>query len=104
MTKGDTDFVFQEVMIEPGGHTGWHTHPGRLLVVVKSGTFTRVTANCRARTYTAGRAFVETTGVHEGRNLDPSVPVDLLITYVTPRTSPLRTEADPPRCAAKPGG
>jgi quercetin dioxygenase-like cupin family protein len=79
-TRGATNLVFQEVTIAPGGHTGWHRHPGTLLVVVKSGTLTRVTADCRAHTYTAGLAFVETSGVHEGRNLDASVPVELLVT------------------------
>ena len=23
-----SDFIVQEVVIEPGGHTGWHSHPG----------------------------------------------------------------------------
>src|SRR5438309_1829372 len=34
---GETDFVFQEVTLDPGASTGWHSHPGPLLVVVRSG-------------------------------------------------------------------
>jgi quercetin dioxygenase-like cupin family protein len=98
--QGPSDFVFQEVGIAPGGHTGWHRHAGRQLVVVKGGTLTVAWADCTSHTYRAGEAFVETTGVHEGRNLDPSEPVELLVTYVNPAGSPLRTEADPPRCAS----
>lgn len=100
-TKGRSDFVFQEVRIEPGGHTGWHSHPGTLLVVVRSGTLTSVTADCRSRTYVAGQAFVETRRVHKGRNLSSSEPVELLVTYVNPAGAALRTEADPPQCGSE---
>ena len=34
------DVVVQQVLIAPGGSTGWHTHPGPALVLVKSGEFT----------------------------------------------------------------
>src|SRR5215207_8278585 len=43
--KGPTDSVFAEVTIEPGGDTGWHSHPGPLLVAVRSGTLTRYDAD-----------------------------------------------------------
>ena len=36
----NTDFVTHQITIQPGGHTGWHTHPGATLVTVKSGTLT----------------------------------------------------------------
>jgi quercetin dioxygenase-like cupin family protein len=59
------DFTF-------GGHssTGWHTHPGKTLVTVKSGTFTVYHAkDCAPRVYGPGDAFVELpTTVHIGRN------------------------------------
>src|SRR6266545_2523692 len=29
--------VMQQVVIAPGGYTGWHTHPGPVLVLVKAG-------------------------------------------------------------------
>src|ERR687891_2632940 len=37
-TKGSTDIVTQEIRIGPGGHTGWHSHPGPVLVTVKEGS------------------------------------------------------------------
>jgi quercetin dioxygenase-like cupin family protein len=54
----------------PNSSTGWHTHPGRTLVTVKSGTFTVYHAEeCDPLVYEAGDAFVELpTTVHVGRN------------------------------------
>src|SRR5262245_9240420 len=34
---GNTDLVTQHLTIAPGGNTGWHSHPGPVLVTVKAG-------------------------------------------------------------------
>ncbi|HWD71879.1 MAG TPA: cupin domain-containing protein [Actinomycetota bacterium] len=71
-TRGPSDLVFQEVDLAPGGFTGWHTHPGPLLVVVKTGTLSHLDAQCHVQTYAAGKAFSEPAGkehVHMGQNL-----------------------------------
>ena len=39
-TKGDVDFVHSMVTIQPNGSSGWHTHPGIVLVTVASGSLT----------------------------------------------------------------
>jgi quercetin dioxygenase-like cupin family protein len=96
-TAGASDVVVQQVTIQPGGRTGWHTHAGKVLAVVKAGTLTRYTADCQAVTYPAGQAFVETEGVHEGRN-QGTVPVELYVTYIDPAGSPLKTNAIAPTC------
>ena len=36
-TKGSADLVSQQIVIAGGGHTGWHSHPGPVLVTVKPG-------------------------------------------------------------------
>jgi quercetin dioxygenase-like cupin family protein len=86
---------------EPGGFTGWHTHPGPLVVAVESGTLTRYLADCRTETSTAGDSFVEHAGrraVHMGVNQGRE-PVVLLVSYVVPAGGPLRDEAPEPACA-----
>jgi quercetin dioxygenase-like cupin family protein len=93
-----SEVVFQQVTIQPGGHTGWHSHPGKLLAVVKSGTFTRYLADCTFKTFTQGESFIETNKTHLGRNNDSSVPVELYVTYINPPGSPLRTEAEDQGC------
>jgi quercetin dioxygenase-like cupin family protein len=101
-TKKPTDFVFARVTLQPDGYTGWHTHPGPLLVVVESGTLTRYDSDCNARVYAKGAAFTEPAGhrhVHMGVN-KTSASVVLDITYVVPARGPLRDEAPAPKCAA----
>jgi hypothetical protein len=56
------EVVVQEVTIGPGGTTGWHSHPGPVIVVVKQGTLTYVRADggvCTSTPYSAGKAFVD---------------------------------------------
>ena len=58
-TNRPVDFTVAHLTFAPGGTTGWHVHPGPVLVVVKSGTITKYAADCSATRFTAGRAFVE---------------------------------------------
>ena len=56
------EVAVQEITIGPGGTTGWHSHPGPVIVVVKQGTLTYIRADggvCSATPYTAGTAFVD---------------------------------------------
>jgi hypothetical protein len=60
-TKPPLDVVDQTITIAPGGHTGWHSHPGPVLVVIESGTFTFYDGDdpdCGPQVFTAGHAFV----------------------------------------------
>jgi hypothetical protein len=61
-TKDALDVVTQQIVIAPGGTTGWHSHPGPVLVTIKSGAMTLVYADdatCQGRVYTAGQSFVD---------------------------------------------
>jgi hypothetical protein len=106
-TKGSLDFVTQQLTIGPGGSTGWHGHPGPVLVTVKSGALTLIYADdatCEGRTYTANQSFVDRgdVRVHIARNLGP-MPVELWATYLVPGDpgAPFRIDApDPGNCAA----
>ena len=56
------EVVVQEITIAPGGTTGWHSHPGPVVVVVKAGTLTYVRearGECIDTPYAAGSAFVD---------------------------------------------
>ena len=87
-TKSSVDFVTQQLVFAPGGSTGWHSHPGPVLVTVKSGALTLIYANdptCAGRTYTAGQSFVDRGDevVHVARNLG-AVPLEIWATYLVP--------------------
>ena len=70
-----TNTVVARFTFGPNSSTGWHTHPGKTLVTVKSGTFTVYHAqDCEPRVYGPGDAFVELPStVHIGRNETGSV-------------------------------
>jgi quercetin dioxygenase-like cupin family protein len=99
-THGPSEFVVQHVTIQPGGSTGWHYHPGTVLVVVQQGTVTRTDDHCRAVSYSAGQSLVEPGGphhVHLGRNLGTG-PAELYLTYVQRAGSELAVPAADPGC------
>lgn len=60
--KGAADTVVQQIVLAADGQTGWHTHHGPVVVVVKSGTVTFVDdhkGSCTTKTYGPGQAFVD---------------------------------------------
>ncbi len=78
-----TDAVVQTITIDPGGHTGWHTHPAPVLVLVKAGSLSFYSSGaCTPRVYTAGEAFIDSGRghVHIARN-EGSVPLEFYAVY-----------------------
>jgi quercetin dioxygenase-like cupin family protein len=65
---GQTDVYVVDNKLDPGGTTGWHTHPGPSLILVVSGQVTNYTSedrNCAGHTYTAGQGFIDGGGNDE---------------------------------------
>src|SRR5438094_609428 len=62
-TKDPTDVRVQRIDIAPGGYSGWHHHPGIVIVAVASGQVTFTNSDCSSTTYgpglPAGSVFVE---------------------------------------------
>lgn len=94
-TKRATDVSVLTLTLEPGATTGWHSHPGLAIIAVKEGTGKLYFANCKSRTFHAGKAFVE-AGNHRPtvfRN-ESTRPVVLTVSFVAPRgAAVLRDEA-----------
>jgi quercetin dioxygenase-like cupin family protein len=66
-TKGFSDVYIVTNTFAPGGHTGWHTHPGPSLLSVKSGTATYYDGDdptCTPQVVVAGEGFVDQGGGH----------------------------------------
>lgn len=66
-TKGASDLYVQSNVWQPGGSTGWHSHPGHSLIIVTAGTVTDYEGDdptCTPQTYTAGMSFVDPGGTH----------------------------------------
>ena len=97
-SKNAASFTVEHLIFAPGGTTGWHVHPGPVLVIVTTGSVTRYSAeDCTAQTYTAGQAFVESGPTDENmvRN-DGSVQAETIVTFITPPGAPIRDDAPPP--------
>ena len=98
-TKDPTVTRVATVVFGAGGSSGWHHHPGFVIVSVKSGSVTVWNSDCSQTTYGAGSAFVESGD-------DPAQVTSVggatnYVTSVVPNVSPLvfRIEDPVPACA-----
>jgi quercetin dioxygenase-like cupin family protein len=102
-TKEPVDVRVQSVTIDPGGRSGWHHHPGMVVVAVETGTVTVLDAACNASTYGPGSpngsVFIE-SGDEPGevRNTTDK-PATVYATFIAPDADPgvFRIE-DAPAC------
>jgi len=96
-TKAPTDVSVLTLTIEPGGTTGWHSHPGLAVIAVTEGTGTLYFSDCSSKTFAAGQAFVENGDDRPTvfRN-ETSLPVVVTVTFVAPKGAAIiRDEANP---------
>ncbi len=80
------DTAIQQLTIAPGGHTGWHTHPGPTFVAVAQGegTLYHGMSGCPATKYGVNAGFMQPpTEVHNMRN-EGSTPLVLWAFYALP--------------------
>jgi quercetin dioxygenase-like cupin family protein len=88
--RRSADLAIVKVVLEPGGSTGWHHHPGVVLVPVKAGTVTEYDAQCQCHksVYKEGKGFVESSSeVHLVRN-EGDVKAVLYATFLVPSATP----------------
>jgi hypothetical protein len=107
-TKGLSDLYVQSNTWQPGGSTGWHTHPGPSLVVVTAGTITAYDGDdptCTPRIYSAlpgsVSSFVDFGGgqVHLVRNEGLEVATAVAVQLI-PEAATRRIDAPaPPQCS-----
>ena len=107
-TRGNEPYeaVVQQITIAPGGHTGWHTHPGNAIAIIKAGTLTIYDGDdrsCTPKTFSAGDVYIDPGygHVHIGRN-EGTEPLEILVTYVdvAAGNGPVRIDAeDPGNCS-----
>jgi quercetin dioxygenase-like cupin family protein len=99
VTNRPADFVVQDVSLAPAGYSGWHSHPGPVLITVKTGTATWYEPSgdrCRKFVYPTGSAFVEAPNVVHAVQNEGAEDMELINTYIVPVGVPTRTEEDNP--------
>ena len=98
--RHDVDVVTQMITIAPGGHTGWHSHPGPVFVTITAGTMSFYDGDdpaCSRVTYGVGDTFIDKGQghVHIARN-EGSTNLVLYATYLLPVGAALRTDEPAP--------
>lgn len=96
------DVATQIVTFQPGGFSGWHTHPGPVFFTVRTGTLTVYEGDdptCTPHVFAAGTGAVEAATndhIHMVRNETGSV-AEAVVTYMVPvGANPLRTDLPNP--------
>jgi quercetin dioxygenase-like cupin family protein len=98
-TRSPSVFVFQDATIYPNKNTGWHYHPGIVLVTIAAGSVEWYDMNCTKRVRVAGDFFTESDQVHFIRNAS-SVPLRMIITFIIAKGLTSKISAPAPPCAA----
>jgi len=98
------DVVTVRFTVQPGGHGGWHTHPGPAIFTVSSGTLTMYEGDdpsCTPQFFPAGRGSIEAENsahIHMLRNETGSV-AETIVTFLVPVGADIRTDLpDPGTC------
>lgn len=93
------DLAVQQIVFQPGGHSGWHSHPGPVFIQVVSGTMTFYESddpNCTPIVRTAGQGFLDAgEHAHIARNETMS-PATNVVTYFAPPGAVLRNDQPNP--------
>lgn len=106
-TQGASDLYVQQNTWQPGGSTGWHTHPGPSFVIVTQGSVTVYEgddATCTPHVYTANtpnNAFVDIGGgaVHLIRNETASIAQTTAVQLVPAGATRRQDAAAPGNCS-----
>src|SRR5207244_5814612 len=89
-TRQPTDVRVARVDIAPGGYSGWHHHPGIVIVTVSSGAVTFTHSDCTSKTYgpglPAGSVFVE--GGDDPGQASRVDGATSYVTFVAPHANP----------------
>ena len=101
--KSALDLAVQRIVFQPGGQSGWHTHPGPVFIQVTSGTMTFYESDdptCTPIVRTTGQGYLDLgEHAHMARN-ETDEPSENLVVYFAPPggtgTAGLRLDAGAP--------
>lgn len=105
-TKGASDLYVQQNTWQPGGSTGWHTHPGPSFVIVTQGSVTAYDGDdptCTPHVYTAAtatNAFIDPGGghVHIVRNETSAAAQTIAVQLIPAGATRRQDTPDPGNC------
>ena len=93
------DIAVQTIVFQPGGHSGWHRHPGPVFIQVAKGTMTFYESDdptCTPVVRTEGQGFLDMgEHAHIARN-ETGVVAQNVVTYFAPPGAALRIDEPAP--------
>ncbi len=110
--KENARVITTHITVAPGGHTGWHSHPGPHFVSVRTGTVVVYETDCSIRgTFPAGTGFFDpgstspshvqaSRDIHTLRNPSPTEAAEVIITDIREGGQPptVNVAPQPPSC------
>lgn len=97
--NGPVDVAVQSITFQPGGHSGWHRHPGPVFIQVVSGRISFYESDdptCTPIIRTAGQGYLDTgEHAHMARN-ETWTPATNVVTYFAPPGEALRIDMPTP--------
>jgi quercetin dioxygenase-like cupin family protein len=97
--KPALDIAVQRIVFQPGGQSGWHSHPGPVFISVIEGTMTFYESDdptCTPTVRHAGEGFIDVGDhAHIARN-ETSEPAINVVTYLAPPAAALRIDQPNP--------
>ncbi len=109
VAKSPADVYEVKTVALPGNDSGWHSHPGPSVVLVKQGTATVYESDdptCSGVTYPAGSGFIDRGGthVHLVRNASSTDTLVVVAFQVVPHNVARRIDQPrPPQCPSSLG-
>jgi len=99
-TKDDTDIGSDKLGIQPGGYSGWHSHPAPVFVTVTQGSIIWMDGSdpvCPAHTYHQGESFIERAYVnHNVINASSTESAEYIAIRMNPTGVGFRIDEDSP--------
>jgi Cupin domain len=97
--KPALDIAVQRIVFQPGGQSGWHSHPGPVFISVVEGTMTFYESDdptCSPVVRHAGEGFIDVGDhAHIARN-ETAEPATNVVTYLVPPGAALRIDQPSP--------
>jgi hypothetical protein len=107
-THGSTDLIAQDIVLHPGDNSGWHYHPGVVLIEATGppGNHLLFHDKCHVITIPVDQPPAVSHGFYEsghkpGLVESPSTntsDITIHVMYILPTGAPPRVNTDPPHC------
>jgi quercetin dioxygenase-like cupin family protein len=89
-----TTVLVQSLLLAPGAHSGWHTHPGPEYSVITGGAVALETAQqCAAVHYGQGQVVFIPAGIPHRVDNDGAIDASVVVNYTLPANAAVRTDS-----------